>query len=215
MAVRPIFSPDFTGLNLFQEKLVEFRWFSGFAESQKRKSINSLHKSAMKIGFNRILEISTKSDIKIGRQLSAFNLKYYIDDMAYPLESVYQGSKVFAEGGPYEYIYKYEPREAKKFISVRNRGNLLEFKLEGKMFPLSPPNAFYDWLYIRSIQDHPDWTNSLIDKYDGFTDIEYNPKKQFNCQARSFATYLSLFQRGDLSRAKSDFEYFKSLIVTL
>ena len=215
MTVRPIFIPDYIGPDLFQEKPVEFEWFSGFSKSQKLKNIKSLHESAIKMGFTNILEISTKSEHEIGRRLSAFNLKYSINGTTYPLESVYQGSKVFIDGGPYENIFGYEPREAKNFIRNRECGNLIEFRLEGKKYPLSPPNAFYDWLYIRSIENQSEWVNSLISNYDAFTDIEYNPKKQFNCQARSFASYLSLLKRGNLSRAQSDFNYYMSLIAAI
>ena len=33
-------------------------------------------------------------------------------------------------------------------------------------------------------------------EYAGFTDIEFNPKKSLNCQARSCALYVALTQSG-------------------
>jgi hypothetical protein len=37
--------------------------------------------------------------------------------------------------------------------------------------------------------------------YAGFTDIEFNPQRSINCQARSAALFLSLMKRGDLESA--------------
>ena len=38
-------------------------------------------------------------------------------------------------------------------------------------------------------------------KYWGFTDIEFNPQRSINCQARSAALFLSLMKRGELDEA--------------
>jgi len=210
MAQRPVFIPDFSGQSLFQEFLIDFEWFSGFAEIQKKKSVRALHHAAHKEGLKNILEISTKSDEIIGQRLSAFSLKYQIDGKLYPLESVYQGSKVFENDGPFPEIFDYEPRDAKKFIRELECGNLISYSLQGKTYPLSPKNAFYDWLYIRALASHADWIQNNV-TFEAFTDIEFNPKKQINCQARSFAGFLSLLKRGDLDRASSDFEFFSSV----
>ena len=72
MAKRPAFF-------IRQEKVVQdifsFEWFSGFAISQKQKSIESLHHAILKADADaRPLEISTKSREAIGVNLSAFNL---------------------------------------------------------------------------------------------------------------------------------------------
>lgn len=128
----------------------------------------------------------------------------------YFLESIYQGSKVFKNCGPFPEIFDYTPRDAKKFIHSLNGGNLKEYNLGGKAYPLSPPNAFYDWLYIRSLREHADWINENV-QYDAFTDIEFNPKKQINCQARAFASYLALIKKNKLSTAKSSFEAFMDM----
>ena len=37
--------------------------------------------------------------------------------------------------------------------------------------------------------------------YAGFTDIEFNPRRSINCQARSAALFLSLMKRGALDAA--------------
>jgi hypothetical protein len=127
------------------------------------------------------------------------------------LESVYQGSKVFEKSGPFPEIFELEPREAKRFIREKDRGRLIRFELEGKRFPLSPKNAFYDWLYIRALAEHAEWISENV-RYDAFTDIEFNPAKQVNCQARAFAEYLSLLSRSKLQDAAADFNAFAEML---
>ena len=163
MASRPVFVPNYQDGRLVEERYFDFRWAPGFAEVQKKKNTQTLHQKARENGLGKVLEISSKSNAKVGQRLSAFSLKIEIDDEQYPLESVYQGSKVFDLNGPFPEIFTYSPREAKKFIRENQRGNIIAFELEGIRYPLSPKNAFYDWLYIRSLVDHVDWISENID----------------------------------------------------
>ncbi len=211
MASRPVFLPNYQGETLVEERSFDFHWASGFAEVQKKKNIVSLHHKAMTSGIRRVLEISSKSEEKLGQKLSAFSLKIEIDGNSYPLESVYQGSKVFEKTGPFPEIFNFSPREAKRFIRENGEARITSFRLEGIDYPLSPKNAFYDWLYIRSLAKHSDWINENV-SYDAFTDIEFNPAKQINCQARAFAEYLSLISRNELQSAVSNFDYFASML---
>jgi type I restriction enzyme M protein len=48
--------------------------------------------------------------------------------------------------------------------------------------------------------------------YAGFSDIEFNPKKSINCQARSVATFVALHARRQLERALSDKRAFLELL---
>jgi len=211
MANRPVFLPNYQGSALVVERSFDFTWSSGFAEVQKKKNIVSLHHKAMTSGISRILEISSKSEIDLGKKLSAFSLKLEIDGNMFPLESVYQGSKVFENAGPFPEIFKFTPREAKRFIRENGQSRIVGFNLRGTNYPLSPKNAFYDWLYIRSLAEHSDWIKRNV-AYDAFTDIEFNPAKQVNCQARAFAEYLSLLDRDELNAAVADFDYFASML---
>ncbi len=211
MATRPVFLPNFEGQSLVQERVFNFPWASGFAEVQKKKNVTALHAAAMQEGIPRILEISSKSEEKVGKHLSAFSLKIEIGQRQYPLESVYQGAKVFKDGGPFTEVFDLTPRDAKRFMREQDCGNIIRFQLEGKHYPLSPKNAFYDWLYIRSLAEHADWISENV-IYDAFTDIEFNPAKQINCQARAFAEYLSLHERGKLQEVAADFEAFAEML---
>lgn len=214
MVSRPVFVPLYDGKSLVEECLFEIRWAPGFSSIQKMKNINSLHEQARRRGIGRVLEVSTKSDNDVGVKLSAFNLKLYVDDRECHLESVYQGSKVFEDGGPHESIFDLPPREARRYIIEGDYGKLLEFCFEGEIYPLNPSNAFYDWLYIKSLKDRSNWIKENVD-YDGFTDIEFNPKRQINCQARAIAEYVSLLSRGKLQEAVDDFRAFSSMLCTL
>lgn len=211
MANRPVFLPVFEGRNLVQERAFDFPWASGFAEVQKKKNIIALHDAARRHGIESILEISSKSAEELGKRLSAFSLKVPIGNTKHPLESVYQGSKVFEKGGPFPEIFDLPPREAKRFIRDKDRGKLIRFELGGRRFPLSPKSAFYDWLYIRALVEHADWIARNV-HYDAFTDIEFNPAKQVNCQARAFAEYLSLLSRSKLKDAAENFEEFADML---
>lgn len=211
MATRPVFIPLEKGSTLVLERNFDFPWAPGFAEVQKKKNVHALHVAAKREGLNDVLEISTKSDLEVGRRLSAFSLKLNIDGVKYPLESVYQSAKVFRNSGPFPAVIQMQPRDAKRFIREGAKGDLVEFNLFDKKFPIIPKNAFYDWLYIRSLVDHSDWIRDKVD-FSGFTDIEFNPQKQVNCQARAFAEFLSLQRRSLLDRAANDFDFFASLL---
>jgi hypothetical protein len=211
VANRPVFIPNYDGALLVQERFFDFTWSSGFAESQKKKNVAALHAAAKRSGIERILEISSKSDKEVGRRLSAFSLKVEIEGAEYPLESVYQGSKVFDTCGPSPEIFDYEPREAKRYVRALDCGRLIGFELEGERYPLVPKNAFYDWLYIRALAKHVDWIDKNV-SYDAYTDIEFNPEKQVNCQARAFAEYKSLAAKSELEVAIRDFRNFASML---
>ena len=211
MARRPIFMPKYDNGKIVEERELNFSWSPGFAEVQKKRNIEALHAAAKMAGIQKVLEISSKSPDRIGRRLSAFSLKLAMDGKEYPLESVYQGSKVFEGGGPFPDVYHYTPREAKKFIRDKKIGNLIGFEMNGERYPLSPKNAFYDWIYIRALKDHADWISRNV-HYDAFTDIEFNPEKQVNCQARAFAEYMALLKKSKLSGIVDNFNEFASMI---
>ena len=211
MASRPVFIPSFENTPLVEERFFDFTWSSGFSESQKRKNIEALHAAAMRSGIKRVLEISSKSYETVGRRLSAFSLKVEIEGVSYPLESVYQGSKIFDECGPSPQIFDYRPLDAKRYVHALGCGRLIGFELEGHRYPLVPKNAFYDWLYIRALAKHADWIKENV-SYDAYTDIEFNPAKQVNCQARAFAEYKSLAATSELEAAVRDFKNFASML---
>lgn len=198
MATRPIFVPSDAQFQLVREISTEFLWHAGLAPSQKRRNVAALHEAGRKRGIWPILEISTKSEVDLGLRLSAFNLRVVMDDgSAIPLESAFQGSKVFEMGGPFTDLFGKSGFEIKKDERLQNSGRLKGFVFQGVDWKLEPKTAFYDWLYIHAVHFNSDICSELVE-YKGFTDIEFNPGKSINCQARSCALYVSLYRRGVL-----------------
>lgn len=213
MAIRPIYVAEkvFVGV---KKTDIEFKWYPGMAKVQKQKSIDSLHEEAEKCGIEKILEISSKSKNNIGVELSAFNLSFTTKkgtDVS--VESAFQGSKVFEKGGPYQDLLTKSSKEAKQDLRLRESGNLINFQLLNKIFPIQPKTYFYDWVYINTLnQPNNKYLAESIMDYESFTDIEFNPNKSINCQAYSAALYVSLQNNNQLEMVLSSPENFLELM---
>lgn len=192
----------------------EFKFFPGFSEKQKRLSINSLHTSfAEKFPDKKILEISSKSEVELGVKLSAFNLQISLpeSDKKISVECAFQGSKIFENGGPYTDLFFKTSREAKKDSRIRSSGNLIAFKFFDHDFPIEPKTYFYDWLYMNALNANSDLKNEIL-KYDSFTDIEFNPKKSLNCQAKAAAVFVGLNRSGIIGEVLKNAENFLKIV---
>lgn len=197
MAIRPVFVPGLDSNPLVISLEIEFQWFPGLSLSQKRKSIQSLHAAATQQNIANVLEISSKSPNDLGVKLSAFNLQFHLNDGRHiSIENVFQSSKIFENGGPYLDLLEVSARDAKTDPRLRSSGNLRGFSLEGADWPLLPATAFYDWLYLSALKNAPNLSSQLIE-FDGFSDIEFNPKRSLNCQAASAALFVALVKRGE------------------
>lgn len=215
MAERPVFVPAIDGAELVRELYFGFKWHAGFAVSQKEKNIEALREAARAAELAPLLEISTKSDNKRGRHMSAFHIT--VPTKAHgriKLELAFQGSKVFERGGPFTDLYEKKDGEigqAKRDARLKESGELISFEFEGFRFPLEPKTAFYDWLYISFLNDYRDWAPKLY-AYAGFTDVEFNPHRSINCQARSAALFVSLMKRNLLDEAVESPQRFIQLL---
>ena len=201
MARRPLFIPAPEQADLVKVVWAELTWHPGFAIVQKKKNIRALHHAAAMLGYTPILEISTKSDDKLGQHLSAFHLKVSSSRGSMPLESAYQGSKVFERGGPFVDLYAVDVRIAKRDPRLKASGRIVAFEFEGFRFPSEPKTAFYDWLYVNAIFEHREWLRSRLPQYAGFSDIEFNPERSINCQAHSCALFTALMATDRLETA--------------
>lgn len=213
MAIRPVFVPDLSADKpRVETREVEFQWFPGLSKSQKQKSVESLHESALVSGLSNLLEISSKSKDALGNQLSAFELKITTrKQKIFSVECAFQGSKVFEYGGPFVDLLDKTSREAKMDIRLKESGNLCEFEFYGQRFPLKPRTYFYDWLYISALHQNSSLAE-MVCSYRAFTDIEFNPKKSINCQAYSVALYVSLYHAKFLDDAMDSKEAFLELL---
>lgn len=196
MAKRPVFVPKFDGATLVDIVDVEFEWFAGMHFTQKQKSIRSLHEAyRSKHSDVKILEISSKSEIELGTKLSAFNLIFRTKSCkSISVESIFQSSKVFSNGGPYKDIMEMTSRDAKQDERLKNSGNLIAFEYRDTRWGLEPKTAFYDWLYLNALNLNADLKQAAL-AYNAFTDIEFNPQKSINCQAYSIALFVALTRR--------------------
>jgi Family of unknown function (DUF6977) len=214
MASRPIFVPNFENAILVKEIAIPFKYYAGLSLQQKQRSVASLHSAAKTRGIYPILEISTKSMVELGRQLSAFNLTLSVSSSErLSVEAAFQGSKEYERGGPFRDLYKLTGQQIKADKRLRESGDLLAFVFDGVKWPLEPKTAFYDWLYVTALIQNPELTDALSD-YQGFSDIEFNPQKSINCQARSAALFVSLKKRNMLRFAFSSPEVFVSVLKT-
>lgn len=211
MAERPIFVPAPDTPELVKEIYLRMKWHPGFAPVQKEKNVVELHAAAAAAGYAPVLEVSSKSAEKVGRHLSAFHLKVQSRVGEIPLESAFQGSKVFERGGPFTELYAADARTAKRDGRLRDSGRIVAFQFDGTRFPTEPRTAFYDWLYINAIYPHREWLTRL-NRYACFSDIEFNPERSVNCQARSCALFVSLMTNGLLERAVESPQAFIDLL---
>jgi len=212
MAKRPIFVPMLDGKRLVLERYVEFAWHAGFAKTQKQKSIRALHEMAFReYGVEHPLEVSSKSEDSLGVALSSFNLKFRtMKGRVLTVEAAFQGSKVFELGGPFIDIFDKSPLDAKRDERLKSSGNLVRFSFFGSDWNLEPKTAFYDWLYINALLKNPELVDAVTSR-DGFTDIEFNPEKSINCQARSAALFCALYHTDRLDEAIRSKSAFLSL----
>lgn len=176
------------------QKYYTFEFFGGFALSQKHKTIKSFHNEIISDNINNILEVSRKAENPLGNKLSAFNLMIEYAEHKYPVECIYQSSKCFGNI-QYHDCLNMEPGDAKRYVKKQVEElklNLTSFNLFGVKFQLEPKSFFYDYLYIWALSQNKDLANDIV-KYDCFTDVEFNHKKQYASQARSCAIFKNLY----------------------
>jgi hypothetical protein len=205
MAKRIVFLPrmDDSGI-LFDEREVTFDWVAGMSRCQNQKWIRNLHQSAKEqLGIDNLLEISSRSELTLGVELSAFNLKLKHEEVLASVECLYQGSKVFERGGPFTDLYSTGSKEAKQDSRLKSSGDLIHFEFNSHVWGLSDSPNFYDYLYILGLSNFRKSKELL--EFQAFTDFAYSQSgskmshgRSFNCQARSAAIYSSLYQSDQL-----------------
>lgn len=209
MANRPCFRPleKFVGYKTVDAAFV---WNPGLSRAQKQRNVVALHEAIRKADPTaKVLEISSKSLQPLGISLSAFNLKTDLDGAKCSVESVFQSSKVFEGGvGPFPEKCGGDSREVRKFVQEQSEGKrMVAFELNGERWGLEPKTAFFFYLYLKALVDNPEFGEALM-AYDAFTDIEFNPNRQINCQAAAAAFYVSLRRQEKLAWAMASKENF-------
>lgn len=211
MANRPVFMAETTA-PFFFERGIEFEWCPGLSVAQKQRSLHNLHNAfTARYPTRKVLEISSKSTLPLGVALSAFNLHLTAEGVCRPLECFYHAGKVFLHGGPYTDLLHASPRAAKKDERLRSSGMIIGFRLGEQEFATKPTHFFYDWLYLSALRQNPDLAARLLE-YDAFTDIEFNPAKSLNCQARAAAAYVGLHRAGLLEAALASPQDYRRIV---
>lgn len=67
----------------------DFMWSGGFSITQKQKNIRALHQSIYEMKHEKALEVSSKSEVRVGKEIGAFSLE--LDGIF--LENVFQAAK--------------------------------------------------------------------------------------------------------------------------
>lgn len=210
MANRPVYVPIMRP-PFYRVANVAFEFNPGFSVSQKRKNIEAIHNAFLRHSPDSTpLEISSKSLQTLGENLSAFLLKKRIPSLniTIPVENAYQGAKKFAYGGPYTDLYYVSPKDAKRDGRLNTSGPMCAFTFEGVDYPLEPKNGFYDWLYIQALHENPEYAEQML-SYNAFTDVEFNPNKSINCQARAAAMFVGITNAGLINKTIDFFEFCK------
>ena len=133
-------------------------------------------------------------------------------DKQISLECAFQGSKVFEGNIQYKDIYHKTSIEAKKDIRLKQSDNIIGFEFEGDFWENEPKTAFYAWMYINTLyKNNRDIVEELLE-YEAFSDIEFNPKKSINCQARTCAVLVSLVRLGLTDEALSAKDRFIEIV---
>lgn len=201
MAKRPYYFV--TDDNRVQTKFVEFTWNAGLSPTQKKKNIKELHEKAAKEDGVKLLEVSSKSDNELGKKLSAFMIKYGEST----LENYYQAGKVFENGGPYKDLIYTTPKESKRDERLKKSGAIIGYHdfLTGEDWG----ESFYYGLYIRALKNAltEDEIKELV-SYDGYTDIEFNPSKGINTQAKACAIAKLMYKMfGEIPNVNGNTEF--------
>lgn len=208
MAERPAWRFDLEKKKI-ERNSYEFVFNSGFSAVQKQKNIRALHEQIGK----RALEISTKSLEELGIKFSAFHLK--LNDSF--LENIFQSSKKYEYGGPYKDMLNLPPKDAKRDDRHQTSGRLLSFVYNKEEFSLEPKTFFYDYIYILSVRECiPAEEIKKLLEYEYFTDIEFNPKKSINCQAKSVTVLKALLleygELPDIQKQRKEYgKFYKNI----
>ena len=194
MAIRPIYISTNIIENPFIEKDVSFEWVKGMSYTQKCKRRDSMYKAISNMNLyymDKVLEVSTKSNKELGVNLSALKLTIPLTSgREETVENIYQSSKVLDENN-----------------------KIKEFKFHNTIFEKDPYSMYYDYLYMLGLYCHKEYHEELSN-YGIFTDIEFNPKKQLNTQARAVAIWNTLYRNNmtNILENQNEFkEYYKSI----
>lgn len=184
-------------------KVVDFA-HSTKGNIDKKKAISAMHRKLEKIDGKRVthLDINIRNPNALAKKLAP----YQISLRDYKVESIYQASKIFDHGGPYNDLEKVSVADALNDPRIKDSGNVVDFFYNGEYWERNS-EYFYDFLYVSAVRESisNEELKELL-KYDYFTDLETKYSAERN-PARAVAIIkLMLMQFGEIPPiTKKDF----------
>lgn len=158
------------------------------------------------------IEVSTRSNIEIGKMLSPFNLNFRTrrSNRIISVESAYHGSKVFEDETQLFDLYDKNAFEAKMDKRLWGK-KVLYYNFLGKRIKKEPETLFFNWLYLKTLEMNKDLLLELK-KYEFFSDTAFNPYLDPNCQARACAIGSSLLKLNIFYDVMKDITIFEKYV---
>ena len=196
MAVRKVYL-SLAEFPYAKEVPVTFPWSNGSKHQNIQAVLDTFHDVYPEIP---VLEVSLASAQPEGVGVAAMKLPLRLaDGKELPVGVVYQGSKVFENGGPYTDLWQLSHQKVQKDPRLHQSGRCIGYRLEGMDYPAEPhPYAFFNWLYCRALAQDPDRGQELL-RYGAFSDLDLgSAKTDRNSPARAAAVYGGLKAAGRL-----------------
>lgn len=210
MAIRPVFVPDLDPdiLQLVHEHEVDFQWVADRSAEGKIKNIAKLHAAAGHRNLEPLLEVSKASLDPLGTHISPANLAVE-DDRSFlvPLLAAFQGSKLFAAAGPFTDLYRKPLDVIAGDERLTKSGPPVGFRFRGLEWGPKAESLFYDWLVMHALFRYRR-VRAGIGLFAGFTEIDFRPRKDSICHARSCAFFAALSAKKLLDEVLDDQDRF-------
>lgn len=197
MAVRKAYFPV-PEFPYFKEAPVAFRWVNGSRHQNSQVVLDAFH------GIypdTPALEVSLASRQPEGIAAAAMKLPLRLETLPQevPVGIVYEASRVFENGGPYEELLQCSRQKVQKDHRLQQSGACTGYRLEGRDYLTEPyPYAFFNWLYGCALRQHPDRAGNILN-FGAFLDLDLgSAKKDKNSPARAAAVYAGLSAAGKL-----------------
>lgn len=218
---------DADSLYKVKEYVTSYKFEGGMSFSQKQKA-SELIRVGLEMQYNSLLDanadpldydsycikdsaidICSYSRDTLGCNASA--MKLMLDGLTF--ESLFQGSKLFADGSDSTDLLRLTGFEAKD--KIKGAGDVIGFSYNGDVWDVSPITAFYDYYYLKALKN----TMSLDDiselmSFSFFFDSALS-KGSKNCQARTLCL-LQAFIYNDITFSeltKDEFLYYHKKLV--
>ena len=159
-----------------ERKKIKFKGIPGKSEDVLNNNVKRLHSKLTQ----RALEVSRYSQDPLGIKMDRRAL-YIQPNYAggIYLESFYQGSKIFENGGPHRHWVFLSPIDVLDDKRLENSGQIVRYWSLFEHEYWYESEHYFDYHYIKAcVRSLSKYDLEELLKYEVFTDIEYNPNKE-------------------------------------